>query len=247
VGHSGWRIVCHEELRTPTVSKEQLGKMNFTSLSSTLAGDGDIFYEPLQNSQNIPNQKEFLFIMRFFEDRKVPLAENVSIPEPPSYRTEIDKVRLMCAEKKLASFKNEFYDASNKLVYFLAVDPSKTNWIEIKEGTSPISTLHRIFCGEEFGGIGVKIAIEDSAVKIAEVIENTPAVKAGIKANDIITHVDNQPIGGLTAEQVIQKMRGSANTTVILKILRKGQDNPIELSVTREIIQIKSTQERVLK
>jgi hypothetical protein len=250
VSFTARKILCDPELRTPTVGKEQLAKMDFKSLSSTVAGDGDIFYEPLHNNADNQNEKNFLFILKFFTDHAVPLGSGTSIPDPPNYRTEIDKIRMMCAEKKMISIKNEYYDASNKFVYLLAIGPPtpKANWTQINtELNSPLSTLHRIFCGEEFGGIGVQIAIEDGTVKVSKVIEGTPAARAGIKAEDIITDVDNQSLAGVALEQVVQKLRGPASSKVSLKIMRKGQKGPLELVVGREIIRSQSAQEKATK
>jgi hypothetical protein len=143
-----WNIACHDDLRTPLVSKEQLAKMQFTSLSSTLNGDGDIFYVPLQTSGNESNEKIFLVIYKFFEDKVVPMDPDTEF-SAPHYRTEVDRVHLLCAEKKLAVVKNEWYDASNNLAYLTAVDPQVgvTSWIEIKQDiVTPLTTLQRIFC-----------------------------------------------------------------------------------------------------
>jgi carboxyl-terminal processing protease len=55
-------------------------------------------------------------------------------------------------------------------------------------------------------------------------------------ANDIITHIDDDALQGLTLNQAIEKMRGPVNTKVRLKIVRKGQENPIEMSIVRALI-----------
>lgn len=123
--------------------------MNFRSLSSTVAGDGNLFYDPLPDASDDKNEKRFLFIFNFFEDHRVPLAQGVSVADPPVYRTQIDTVRLLCAEKKLLAMKSEFYDATNRMTYILAVEPDipEAKWIEIRtEISSPLSILHRIMC-----------------------------------------------------------------------------------------------------
>jgi Caspase domain/PDZ domain len=245
----GRNIVCHPEMRTP-IAKVRLTKMDFKSLGSTSAGDGTLFYEPLQSSSGNSNQKELLFIMSFFDDKTIPLAPNSTVKDPPQYRTEVDNVRLLCAEGRLLAVRNEYFDASNNLVHLGLTDPLAPikDWIEIKlDNLSPLSTLHRIFCGEEFGGIGVQIRIDDSAVKVGKVIEDTPAAMAGIKENDIITHLDNQPLAGLTLGQVVEKIRGPANSKIALKILRSGQDSPLDLVVSREVIRSQPVQEQVTK
>src|SRR4029434_10117856 len=67
-----------------------------------------------------------------------------------------------------------------------------------------------------------------------------PAAKAGILANDIITHLDEVPVQGLTLNQAVEKMRGPENSKIKLKIMRKGQDKPVEVSITRAVIQVRS-------
>src|SRR5271165_4719537 len=80
----------------------------------------------------------------------------------------------------------------------------------------------------EFGGLGIEVTMEDGLIKVVSPIDDTPAAKAGILANDIITHLDEEPVQGLTLNQAVEKMRGPANTKIKLKIMRKGQDKPIE-------------------
>ena len=88
----------------------------------------------------------------------------------------------------------------------------------------------------QFGGLGIEITFQDGLLKVLYPIRNTPAAKAGVTANDIITHVDDVTTQGMALNQVLAKMRGPVNTTVRLKIARKGQATPIELTVVRAVI-----------
>ena len=97
----------------------------------------------------------------------------------------------------------------------------------------------------EFGGLGIEVTMEEGLVKVVAPIDDTPAAKAGIMANDIITHIDDKPVQGLTLDQAVEKMRGPANTKTKLKIVRKGQDQPIEVSITRKIIHVSSVRARL--
>jgi CubicO group peptidase (beta-lactamase class C family) len=90
----------------------------------------------------------------------------------------------------------------------------------------------------EFGGIGVDIALKGGLVKVVSPIQGMPAAKAGIMAEDIITHLDDTAIQGLSLNQAIEKMRGPVNTTVRLRIVRKGQDGPIEVPLVRAQIRL---------
>jgi carboxyl-terminal processing protease len=96
----------------------------------------------------------------------------------------------------------------------------------------------------EFGGLGIEVTMEDGLVKVVTPIDETPAAKAGILANDIITHLDDEQVQGLTLNQAVEKMRGPVNTKIRLKIMRKGQDKPIEVSITRDIIRVRSVRSR---
>jgi hypothetical protein len=87
-----------------------------------------------------------------------------------------------------------------------------------------------------FGGLGIDLTMEDGHVKVVSPIPDAPAAKAGIMANDVITHVDDEPLQGLN--QAIEKMRGPVNTKVRLKIVRKGLENPIEVSIVRALIRL---------
>jgi CubicO group peptidase (beta-lactamase class C family) len=84
-----------------------------------------------------------------------------------------------------------------------------------------------------FGGLGIDVAMERGLVKVKSPIPGMPAAKVGIVAGDIITHIDDVSVLGLSLSHAIEKMRGPANTQVHLKIVRKGQAEPIELSLVR--------------
>src|SRR5712692_2208484 len=92
----------------------------------------------------------------------------------------------------------------------------------------------------EFGGLGIEVTMEDGLVKVVAPIDDTPAAKAGVMAGDIITHLDDDAVQGLTLNQAVDKMRGPVNTKIRLKIMRKGQDKPVEVSIVRDIIRVRS-------
>ena len=97
----------------------------------------------------------------------------------------------------------------------------------------------------EFGGLGIEVTMEDGVIKVVAPIDDTPAAKAGVMANDIITRLDGEEVQGLTLNQAVDKMRGPVNTKIKLTIVRKGQDKPIEMSLTREIIRVHSVRSQV--
>jgi carboxyl-terminal processing protease len=97
----------------------------------------------------------------------------------------------------------------------------------------------------EFGGLGIEVTMENGVVKVVSPIDDTPAHKAGVQANDLITHLDNEQIVGLTLEQAVEKMRGPVNTPITLTIVRKGRDEPFEIKVTRDVIRINAVKSRL--
>jgi len=92
----------------------------------------------------------------------------------------------------------------------------------------------------EFGGLGIEVTMEDGLIKVVAPIDDTPAAKAGVQANDIITMLDDDAVQGMTLNQAVDKMRGPVNTKIKLTIVRKGADKPIVLTITREVIRVKS-------
>jgi carboxyl-terminal processing protease len=96
----------------------------------------------------------------------------------------------------------------------------------------------------EFGGLGIEVTMEEGLVKVVAPIDETPAAKAGVLAGDIISHLDDEPVQGLTLNQAVEKMRGPVNTKIRLKIMRKGQDKPIEVTIVRDIIRVRSVRAR---
>jgi carboxyl-terminal processing protease len=92
----------------------------------------------------------------------------------------------------------------------------------------------------EFGGLGIEVTMEDGLIKVVAPIDDTPAAKAGVMANDIITHLDDEPVQGLTLNQAVEKMRGPVSSKIKIKIMRKGVDKPVEVSITRDIIRVRS-------
>src|SRR5215211_7819845 len=92
----------------------------------------------------------------------------------------------------------------------------------------------------EFGGLGIEVTMEEGLVKVVAPIDETPAAKAGVMANDIITHLDDEPVQGLTLNQAVEKMRGPVNTKIKIKISRKGIEKPVEVSITRDVIRVRS-------
>ena len=92
----------------------------------------------------------------------------------------------------------------------------------------------------EFGGLGIQITSDKGAVRVISPIDDTPAQRAGIKAGDYITHIDNEPVFDLTLNQAVKKMKGRPGTKVKLTVVSKDELEPRTLTLKRAIIKVKS-------
>jgi carboxyl-terminal processing protease len=97
----------------------------------------------------------------------------------------------------------------------------------------------------EFGGLGIEVTMEKDVVKVVAPIDGTPAAKAGVQPNDLITHLDGKSIVGDTLEQAVEKMRGPVNKPITLTVIRKGASEPLQITITRAIIRINPVKARV--
>jgi carboxyl-terminal processing protease len=96
-----------------------------------------------------------------------------------------------------------------------------------------------------YGGLGLTVTMEEGAVKVIAATRGTPADQAGVKAGDFITHVDGQLFFGGTLDEAVEKMRGEPGTSVRLRIIRAGREQPLELNVRRAIINIPAVRSEV--
>jgi CubicO group peptidase (beta-lactamase class C family) len=87
-----------------------------------------------------------------------------------------------------------------------------------------------------FGGLGMEVAMQNGLLKVVTPVRDAPAARAGVMANDIITHLDGEATQGMTFNQALEKMRGPVDSEVRLRIARNGQVTPIELTVARALI-----------
>ena len=97
----------------------------------------------------------------------------------------------------------------------------------------------------EFGGLGIEVTMEDGLIKVVAPIDETPAARAGVMANDLITKLDEEQVQGLTLNQAVEKMRGPVSTKIKLTIMRKGQDKPVEVTLTRETIRVRAVRSNI--
>lgn len=97
----------------------------------------------------------------------------------------------------------------------------------------------------EFGGLGIEVTQEDGYVKVVSPIDGTPADEAGIQAGDFITHVDGDPVLGLTLNEAVELMRGPIGSEIVITVVREGVDEPFDVSIIRDTIKIAAVKSRM--
>ncbi|MBO6813526.1 MAG: S41 family peptidase [Rhizobiaceae bacterium] len=97
----------------------------------------------------------------------------------------------------------------------------------------------------EFGGLGIEVTMENELVKVVSPIEDTPAANAGVLAGDLISKIDGEDIRGITLQQAVEKMRGEINTPIVLTIVREGADKPLDITIIRDVIKVRSVRWRI--
>ncbi|MBX9816695.1 MAG: S41 family peptidase [Burkholderiaceae bacterium] len=112
----------------------------------------------------------------------------------------------------------------------------KKSFKEFREGTSG-----------KFVGVGIEITQEDGLVKVVSPIEGSPAFRAGLKTNDLITKIDDTAVKGLTLNDAVKRMRGEPNTKVLLTIYRKDENRTFPVTITREEIKQQSVRGKLIE
>ena len=98
----------------------------------------------------------------------------------------------------------------------------------------------------EFGGLGIEVTQEDGYVKVVSPIDGTPADKAGMQPNDIITQVNGVTVLGLTMDQAVDMMRGPLGSEVVITVVREGTPDPFDVSIIRETIKVAAVKGRLV-
>jgi carboxyl-terminal processing protease len=96
----------------------------------------------------------------------------------------------------------------------------------------------------EFGGLGIEVTMENGLVKVVSPIDDTPAYRAGVQAGDLISHLDGEPVLGLTLAEAVEKMRGPVNTDLVLTLRRPNRE-PFDVTITRDVITVQSVRSRL--
>lgn len=96
----------------------------------------------------------------------------------------------------------------------------------------------------EFGGLGIEVGMEDGFVKVVSPIEDTPAYKAGLKSGDLIIKLDDATVKGMSLNDAVKRMRGKPDTQIVLTVLRKGENKPLVMTLTRAVIKVQSVKQK---
>ncbi len=112
--------------------------------------------------------------------------------------------------------------------------------------TTEFSDL-RVGTSGQFGGLGIEVGMENGFVKVISPIDDTPASRAGILAGDLIVRLNDKSVKGMSLNDAVKVMRGAPNTDIDLTIVREGEPAPLEITITREIIRVKSVKTRMLE
>jgi carboxyl-terminal processing protease len=121
------------------------------------------------------------------------------------------------------------------------LDPHSTYLVpeefqELKEGTTG-----------QFGGLGIEVTMENGFIKVVSPIDDTPAQRAGIKTGDLIIKLDDKPVKGMSLADAVKMMRGEPGSKIILTVVREGEEAPLKLAITRDVIKVKSVKSRLLE
>ena len=98
-----------------------------------------------------------------------------------------------------------------------------------------------------FGGLGIEVGVEDGVIRVISPIEDTPAFKAGIKSGDLIVKIDDTVTRGMPLSKAVEKMRGKPGTPVVLTVVRKDVDTPINFTLLRQEINVKSVKAKTVE
>ncbi len=96
----------------------------------------------------------------------------------------------------------------------------------------------------EFGGLGIEVTQENGFVKVVTPIDDTPAARAGVQSGDFITHVDGEQVLGLNLNEAVDLMRGPVGSDIVITIVREGEEEPFDLTLTRDTIKVAAVRAR---
>ncbi|MEO5342544.1 MAG: S41 family peptidase [Gammaproteobacteria bacterium SHHR-1] len=179
---------------------------------------------------------------------KPPVAEEAAqSAKPEQQELPIDELRALA--EIFGRIKNDYVEqiSDRKLIeqairgMVSGLDPHSSylntdEYQDLQEGTSGV-----------FGGLGIEVGMENGFVKVISPIDDTPAQKAGLKPGDIVIKLDGKSVKGMTLDDAVKIMRGEPGSKITLTLMREGVDAPIEVTIERAVIKVKSVKHRLLQ
>ena len=160
-------------------------------------------------------------------------------------------------DKNVYKYLNLFGEAFEKIKNNYVEDVSSKDLIESAiEGMLGSLDPHSTFLNNqelnelkvqtkgEFGGLGIEVTLENGFVKVISPIDDTPASEAGIKAGDMITHLDDEPVLGMTLSEAVSIMRGKVGSKIKLTVSREDNQT-LQIEIVRAIIQLKAVKAKI--
>ena len=192
---------------------------------------------------NMNTVKAFIIVLLF--TGQIIHAEDIPIPE--AGELPVDQIRTFA--EVFAKIKKDYVEnvedgtlLENAIKGMLeGLDPHSSYldedaYLDLQEGTSG-----------EFGGLGIEVGMEDGFIKVISPIDDTPAQKAGMQSGDLVIRLDETPVKGLSLNDAVTRMRGEPGTDITLTILREGEDKPLKITITRDVIKVKSVRTQTLE
>ncbi len=169
------------------------------------------------------------------------------VPGPETGELPVDQIRTFA--EVFAKIKNDYVeDVEDGILLEHAIkgmleglDPHSSYldedaYLDLQEGTSG-----------EFGGLGIEVGMEDGFIKVISPIDDTPAQKAGVQSGDLVIRLDETPVKGLSLNDAVSRMRGEPGTDITLTIIREGEEKPLKITITRDVIKVKSVRTQTLE
>ncbi len=97
-----------------------------------------------------------------------------------------------------------------------------------------------------YGGLGMVIGIRQDRLTVISPFKDTPAYQAGVQSGDIISLIEEEPTATMTVDEAVEHLRGEPGTQVTITLLREGENEPLEVTITRDVIRFRSVESKVL-
>ena len=115
------------------------------------------------------------------------------------------------------------------------------------QGTIRVVKRHLGAENVQFTGLGLEVGMEDGYVKIIAPIDGSPAAEAGLQSGDVILKLGNAPVKGMSLNEAVKLMRGKPGSEIVLTVVREGVEKPFKVSITRDVIKVRSVRSRMLE